>query len=41
MKEKKGKIIVIGSVQMFSDQYIEKEENGKLFDVLIQLLTTG
>lgn len=38
--EKKGKIVVIGSVQMFSDQYIEKEENGKLFDVLIQMLTT-
>ncbi len=25
---------------MFSDSYIEKEENGKLFDVLLQFLTT-
>lgn len=30
--------MVIGSATMFSDQYIEKEENGKLFDVLIQFL---
>jgi intraflagellar transport protein 52 len=31
---------VIGSVQLFSDQYIEKEENGKLFDVILQFLTS-
>ncbi|KAJ3122027.1 Intraflagellar transport protein 52 [Physocladia obscura] len=36
----KGKIVVVGSGQMFSDTYIEKEENAKLFDVIIQLLTT-
>jgi len=36
----KGKLAVIGSVQVFSDQYIEKEENGKLFDVIIQFLTS-
>lgn len=36
----KGKMLVVGSGQMFSDQYIDKEENGKLFDVLIQYLTT-
>ncbi|KAJ3103388.1 Intraflagellar transport protein 52 [Phlyctochytrium bullatum] len=35
-----GKIIVVGSGQMFSDAYLDKEENGKLFDVLIQLLTS-
>jgi intraflagellar transport protein 52 len=35
----KGKLVVIGSVQLFSDQYIEKEENGKLFDVILHLLT--
>ncbi|KAJ3028009.1 UNVERIFIED_CONTAM: Intraflagellar transport protein 52 [Siphonaria sp. JEL0065] len=35
-----GKIVVVGSGLMFSDAYIEKEENGKLVDVLIQLLTT-
>ncbi|KAH6576957.1 hypothetical protein BASA60_004300 [Batrachochytrium salamandrivorans] len=33
-------IVRNGSAQMFSDEYIEKEENGKLFDVLIQLLTS-
>ncbi|KAJ3264992.1 Intraflagellar transport protein 52 [Chytriomyces hyalinus] len=36
----KGKIIVVGSGYMFSDAYIDKEENGKLFDVIVQLLTT-
>ncbi|RUS76081.1 hypothetical protein EGW08_016155, partial [Elysia chlorotica] len=41
----KGKIAVVGSVHMFSDQYIDKEENAKilasiLLDVLIQYLTT-
>ncbi|KAJ3076628.1 Intraflagellar transport protein 52 [Podochytrium sp. JEL0797] len=36
----KGKIVVVGSGLMFSDAYIDKEENAKLFDVLIQLLTT-
>ncbi|KAI8847275.1 hypothetical protein BC829DRAFT_396849 [Chytridium lagenaria] len=36
----KGKIVVIGSADMFSDRYIEKEENSKLLDVVIKLLTT-
>ncbi|CAL1539792.1 unnamed protein product [Lymnaea stagnalis] len=36
----KGKIAVLGSVHMFSDQYIEKEENLKILDVVIQFLTT-
>lgn len=36
----KGKIIVVGSVSMFSDQYLEKEENSKILDALITLLTT-
>ncbi|KAK3790257.1 hypothetical protein RRG08_034820 [Elysia crispata] len=36
----KGKIAVVGSVHMFSDQYIDKEENAKILDVLIQFLTT-
>ncbi|KAI8912523.1 hypothetical protein EDD86DRAFT_201600 [Gorgonomyces haynaldii] len=37
---KGGKLLAIGAAQMFSDQYIDKEENGKLFDVLIQFLTS-
>ena len=37
---KSGKVIAVGSAQMFSDAFIEKEENGKLFDVLIQILTS-
>lgn len=36
----KGKLAVIGSTEIFSDQYIDKEENGKLFDVLVQWLTS-
>ncbi|KAJ3391955.1 Intraflagellar transport protein 52 [Entophlyctis sp. JEL0112] len=36
----KGKIVVVGSGLMFSDAYIEKEENSKIFDVIMQLLTT-
>ena len=35
-----GKLMCIGSAQMFSDQYIDKEENGKLFDTLIEYLTS-
>ena len=35
-----GKILAIGSAQIFGDSYIEKEENGKICDVFLQLLTT-
>ncbi|ORY18450.1 hypothetical protein LY90DRAFT_435610 [Neocallimastix californiae] len=35
-----GKVAVVGSILMFSDQYIDKEENGKFLDVIIQWLTT-
>jgi len=44
LKSKKvgyGKVAVVGSILMFSDQYIDKEENGKFLDVIIQWLTTG
>jgi intraflagellar transport protein 52 len=33
-----GKILCLGSATIFSDAYIEKEENGKLFDVLLQYI---
>ncbi|XP_033934996.1 intraflagellar transport protein 52 homolog [Pseudochaenichthys georgianus] len=33
-----GKLVVLGSCHMFSDQYIDKEENSKIMDVLLQLL---
>jgi intraflagellar transport protein 52 len=36
-----GKILAIGSAQIFGDSYIGKEENGKLCDVFLQLLTTN
>ncbi|XP_059149492.1 intraflagellar transport protein 52 homolog isoform X2 [Physella acuta] len=39
-KHHKGKIAVLGSVHMFSDLYLDKEENNKILDVLIQYLTT-
>ncbi|XP_052258135.1 intraflagellar transport protein 52 homolog [Dreissena polymorpha] len=35
-----GKLVVLGSAHMFSDQYIDKEENSKILDVLLQFLTT-
>lgn len=35
-----GKLATVGSAMMFSDNYIEKEDNMKLFEVLIQYLTT-
>ncbi|XP_033645180.1 intraflagellar transport protein 52 homolog isoform X1 [Asterias rubens] len=39
-KYSKGKLAVLGSVHMFSDQYLDKEENAKIMDVLFQWLTT-
>lgn len=36
-----GKIAVVASTHMFADDYMDKEENGKLFDVMVQWLTTG
>ncbi|KFP81905.1 Intraflagellar transport protein 52, partial [Apaloderma vittatum] len=36
-----GKIAALGSIHMFSDQYLHKEENGKIMDVLFQWLTTS
>uniref|UniRef100_A0A674MPI7 Intraflagellar transport 52 homolog (Chlamydomonas) n=1 Tax=Takifugu rubripes TaxID=31033 RepID=A0A674MPI7_TAKRU len=35
-----GKLAVLGSCHIFSDQYIDKEENSKLMDVVLQWLTT-
>ncbi|KXJ27589.1 intraflagellar transport protein 52 homolog [Exaiptasia diaphana] len=40
-KYSKGKLAVLGSVHMFSDQYIDKEENAKVQDVIFQWLTTN
>ncbi|XP_022102569.1 intraflagellar transport protein 52 homolog isoform X2 [Acanthaster planci] len=39
-KYSKGKLAVLGSVHMFSDQYLDKEENSKIMDVIFQWLTT-
>ncbi|XP_041944709.1 intraflagellar transport protein 52 homolog [Alosa sapidissima] len=35
-----GKLAVLGSCHMFSDQYIDKEENNKIMDVVFQWLMT-
>lgn len=35
-----GKLAVLGSCHMFSDQYIDKEENSKILDVLLQWFMT-
>lgn len=34
-----GRVAVLGSAHMLSDQYLEKEENGKIRDVIFQFLT--
>ncbi|OZC10707.1 hypothetical protein X798_02129 [Onchocerca flexuosa] len=39
--EKGGKLIVIGSVHIFIDQYFEKEENSKIWDVIMKYITEG
>ncbi|XP_065062333.1 intraflagellar transport protein 52 homolog [Rhopilema esculentum] len=39
-KGSKGKLVVLGSVHIFSDQYIDKEENNKVQDVILRWLTT-
>jgi intraflagellar transport protein 52 len=36
-----GKVMAIGSGHIFSDAYLDKEENAKLFDVFLQLLSTS
>ncbi|CAF96483.1 unnamed protein product, partial [Tetraodon nigroviridis] len=35
-----GKLVVLGSCHMFSEQYVGKEENSKIMDVVLQWLTT-
>ncbi len=40
MQESSGRLIVLGSTHMFSDQYLDKEENSKVQDVMFRLLTT-
>lgn len=34
----KGRIMLVGSVAMFDDTYLQREENAKLFDVLLKWL---
>ncbi|KAL7752326.1 hypothetical protein RI367_002372 [Sorochytrium milnesiophthora] len=36
----KGKLAVIGSVEIISDAYLEKEENSKIIDIIAQWLTS-
>uniref|UniRef100_A0A8B9SV60 Intraflagellar transport 52 n=1 Tax=Anas platyrhynchos TaxID=8839 RepID=A0A8B9SV60_ANAPL len=40
-ESKGGRMAALGSCHMFSDQYLDKEENGKIMDVLFQWLTTS
>lgn len=35
-----GKLVVLGSCHMFSDQYVNKEENSKIMDVVLRWLTS-
>lgn len=36
----RGKLAVIGSSHIFSDPYLDREENGKLQEVIFQWLTS-
>lgn len=36
----RGRLVVLGSAHMFSDSFINKEENEKVFNVILQWLTT-
>ena len=36
----RGRLLVLGSAHLFSDQYLDKEENGRLQEVLWQLMTS-
>jgi hypothetical protein len=38
VKEGMGRIAVLGSVQVFDDKWIDKEENSKLLDFVFKLL---
>lgn len=35
-----GKLVVMGSAHVFSDQYLDKEENSKLQEVIFRWLTS-
>lgn len=36
--EPQGRIVVLGSAQMFDDKYIDKEENSKIMDFVFKWL---
>jgi intraflagellar transport protein 52 len=36
-----GRVAVLGSTQLFTDQYFDKEENAKVFDIVLKWLTEG
>ncbi|KAM9759596.1 intraflagellar transport protein 52 homolog [Menidia menidia] len=39
-RKESGRLAVLGSCHMFSDQYVDREENGKILDVVLQWLMT-
>ena len=40
MQSGSGKLVVMGSAHIFSDQYLDKEENTKLQEVVFRWLTS-
>ena len=38
IKHKRGRMIVMGSSDIFNDKWLEKEQNGKLFDIVMNYL---
>ena len=39
-KRGNGKLVVVGSYEMFTDEYFEKEDNSKIFDFFIKFFMT-
>jgi intraflagellar transport protein 52 len=40
-KTRRGRLLVVGSVKIFDDAYLDKEQNSKLFDLLVNWLLGG
>ena len=36
--ESGGRIVLVGSIDMFTDEYFDKEDNGKIFEVILKYL---
>ena len=37
-QSKKGRIVLVGAIDMFTDEYFDKEDNAKIFEVILKYL---